>query len=191
MDLPSKRVLELGCGYGLPGTFACQKGASVVHFQDLSAESVRCTTIPNVPANLQTCYHFVVVESDIPELSKATNLSFSEEDFMDGCSCHDGSIIGYKIYSSQSRKLSGSRVWERANETNHEEGTLKTSQDPLASKIYKVGATNTFISHVECILLQNQFIRETEDTITQTLASQGRTKGYMEQNVYSYVYDDC
>nr|GFB53345.1 hypothetical protein [Tanacetum cinerariifolium] len=38
---------------------------------------------------------------------------------------------------------------------------------------------------------ENQFIRETEDTITQTLASQGRTKGYMEQNVCSYVYDDC
>nr|GEU73386.1 kinesin, motor domain-containing protein [Tanacetum cinerariifolium] len=55
----------------------------------------------------------------------------------------------------------------------------------------EVGATNTFISPVECILLQNQFIRETEDTITQTLASQGRTKCYMEQNVYSYVYDDC
>nr|GEU90586.1 hypothetical protein [Tanacetum cinerariifolium] len=38
---------------------------------------------------------------------------------------------------------------------------------------------------------ENQFVRETKDTITQTLASQGRTKGYMEQNVYSYVYNDC
>ncbi|GJR12735.1 histidine protein methyltransferase 1 [Tanacetum coccineum] len=75
-----KRVLELGCGYGLPGTFACQKGASVVHFHDLSAESVRCTTIPNVLANLQQARD---IQSRQPEeLPKATNLSFSEEDFM-------------------------------------------------------------------------------------------------------------
>ncbi|WVZ65540.1 hypothetical protein U9M48_014886 [Paspalum notatum var. saurae] len=49
----SKRVLELGCGYGLPGIFACLKGASTVHFQDPSAETVRCKTIPNVLANLE------------------------------------------------------------------------------------------------------------------------------------------
>ncbi|GJZ26658.1 hypothetical protein Tco_0570911 [Tanacetum coccineum] len=161
LSFRGKRVLEvlfdqLGCGYGLPGTFACLKGASVVHFQDLSAESVRCTTIPNVLANLQQARDIQsrqpdgphtpsrqiispivnfyageweelatilsVVESDIPELPKATNLSFSEEDFMDGCSSLDGSIIGHEISSRRSRKLSGSRVWERANDTNHEEG---------------------------------------------------------------------
>lgn len=49
----SKRVLELSCGYGLPGIFACLKGASTVHFQDPSAETVRCKTIPNVFANLE------------------------------------------------------------------------------------------------------------------------------------------
>ncbi|GJS34378.1 hypothetical protein Tco_0532760 [Tanacetum coccineum] len=92
---------------------------SVVHFQDLSAESVRCTTIPNVLANLQQARDIQsrqpegphtpsgqiispilnfyagkweelttilsVVESYIPELPKAPNLSFSKEDFMDGC----------------------------------------------------------------------------------------------------------
>ncbi|GJW63026.1 root hair defective 3-like protein, partial [Tanacetum coccineum] len=48
------------------------------------------------------------------------------------------------------------------------QGTLKTSQDPLASKTWKeVGATNTLISPVECNLLWNQFLRETGDTITQ------------------------
>ncbi|KAG6664028.1 hypothetical protein CIPAW_02G063400 [Carya illinoinensis] len=47
-----KRVLELGCGHGLPGVFACLEGAAVVHFQDFNAEVIRFLTIPNVNANL-------------------------------------------------------------------------------------------------------------------------------------------
>lgn len=47
-----KRVLELGCGHGLPGIFACLEGATVVHFQDFNAEVLQCLTIPNVDANL-------------------------------------------------------------------------------------------------------------------------------------------
>ncbi|KAK3031301.1 hypothetical protein RJ639_037313 [Escallonia herrerae] len=43
----------LSCSYGLPGIFACLKGACTVHFQDLNAETVRCTTIHNVLANLE------------------------------------------------------------------------------------------------------------------------------------------
>nr|XP_043639689.1 histidine protein methyltransferase 1 homolog [Erigeron canadensis] len=147
LSFRGKRVLELGCGYGLPGIFACLKGASVVHFQDLNAEAIRCTTIPNVLANLQQArdrqsrqpessltpsrqiisptVHFYagewdelstvlsVVECDVPELPK---FSFSEEDFVDGCSSQDGSIIGHENSSRRSRKLSGSRVWERASE---------------------------------------------------------------------------
>ncbi|PWA56227.1 cation/H+ exchanger, Cation/H+ exchanger, CPA1 family [Artemisia annua] len=37
---------------------------------------------------------------------------------------------------------------------------------------YEVGATTTLISPVECNLLWNQFLKETEDTITQALAFQ-------------------
>lgn len=38
---------------------------------------------------------------------------------MDGCSSQDGSITGQPDFSSRrSRKLSGSRAWERANETD-------------------------------------------------------------------------
>ncbi|PON95483.1 Lysine methyltransferase [Trema orientale] len=48
-----KRVLELGCGHGLPGIFACLEGAAAVHFQDFNAEVLKCLTIPNVNANLQ------------------------------------------------------------------------------------------------------------------------------------------
>ncbi|KAF8780832.1 hypothetical protein HU200_000779 [Digitaria exilis] len=47
------RSIKLGCGYGLPGIFACLKGASTVHFEDPSAETIRCKTIPNVLANLE------------------------------------------------------------------------------------------------------------------------------------------
>ncbi|XP_073147048.1 uncharacterized protein [Henckelia pumila] len=53
LSFAGKRVLELGCGHGLPGIFACQKGAASVHFQDFNAEVLRCLTIPNVNANVQ------------------------------------------------------------------------------------------------------------------------------------------
>ncbi|KAL5717227.1 hypothetical protein ACHQM5_010271 [Ranunculus cassubicifolius] len=51
LSLIGKRVLELGCGHGLPGIFMCLEGASVVHFQDFNAEVLRCLTIPNLRAN--------------------------------------------------------------------------------------------------------------------------------------------
>ncbi|KAI3980908.1 hypothetical protein MKX01_025473 [Papaver californicum] len=51
LSLNGKRVLELGCGHGLPGIFTRIKGASEVHFQDFNAEVLQCLTIPNVNAN--------------------------------------------------------------------------------------------------------------------------------------------
>ncbi|EOY04987.1 hypothetical protein QUC31_016996 [Theobroma cacao] len=156
LSFRGKRVLELGCGYGLPGIFACLKGACTVHFQDLSAETIRCTTIPNVLANLEQArdrqsrqpespltpsrqtlaptVHFYagdweelptvlsVVRNDVSEVTTGMSLSFSEEDFMDGCSSQDGSIIAQEISSRRSRKLSGSRAWERASEIDQGEG---------------------------------------------------------------------
>jgi hypothetical protein len=126
----------------------------MVHFQDQNAESVRCTTIPNVLANLkqardrqsrqpesplpltpsrQTVAPTVnfyagdweelpgvlsTVKNDGYEVTPGMSLSFSEEDFMDGCSSQDGSIIGRESTSRRSQKLSGSRAWERANEAD-------------------------------------------------------------------------
>ncbi|KAG9447076.1 hypothetical protein H6P81_013204 [Aristolochia fimbriata] len=155
LSFRGKKILELGCNYGLPGIFACLKGASTVHFQDISAETVRCTTIPNVLANLEQArdrqsrqpespltpsrhslapeVHFYagdweelhtvlsVVRDGIETLPGAMSLSFSEEDFNDGCSSQDGSVIGHES-ARRSRKLSGSRAWERASETDSGEG---------------------------------------------------------------------
>ncbi|KAL1561582.1 histidine protein methyltransferase 1 [Salvia divinorum] len=53
LSFSGKRVLELGCGHGLPGLFACLKAAAAVHFQDFNAEVLRCLTIPNVTANME------------------------------------------------------------------------------------------------------------------------------------------
>ncbi|XP_004486926.1 uncharacterized protein [Cicer arietinum] len=151
-----KRVLELSCNYGLPGIFACLKGASMVHFQDQNAETVRCTTIPNVIANLKQAHDrqsrqpespltpsrqalapsvnfyagdweelpavLSTVKNDGYEVTPGMSLSFSEEDFLDGCSSQDGSIIGHESSSRRFRKLSGSRAWERANQANQVDG---------------------------------------------------------------------
>ncbi|KAG2482650.1 hypothetical protein HYH03_018423 [Edaphochlamys debaryana] len=49
--LQGKKVLELGCGHGLPGIVALMCGAEV-HFQDYNAEVLRRLTAPNVIANM-------------------------------------------------------------------------------------------------------------------------------------------
>lgn len=50
-----KRVLELGCGAGLPGIFGMMKGACV-DFQDYNREVIEHFTIPNVFLNLQSSH---------------------------------------------------------------------------------------------------------------------------------------
>lgn len=59
-----------------------------------------------------------VVKNNALEASPTMNLSFSEDDFIDARSSHDGSINGHETSSRQSRRLSGSRVWESANDTD-------------------------------------------------------------------------
>ncbi|KAK4768602.1 hypothetical protein SAY87_003743 [Trapa incisa] len=176
LSFRGKRVLELGCSYGLPGIFACMKGACTVHFQDLSAETVRCITIPNVLATLEQTkdwqsrqpespltpsrqtlapsIHFYagdweelhtilsIVRNDGSEVTTGMNLSFSEEDFMDGGSSHEGSIVGHEASSrrSRSRKLSGSRAWERASEADQGEGgydVILMAEIPCSSSALK------------------------------------------------------
>nr|GEZ82486.1 histidine protein methyltransferase 1 homolog [Tanacetum cinerariifolium] len=190
-------------------SFYEQNGASVVHFQDLGAEFVRCTTIPNVPANLQQAHDKKSRQPEGPHIPSRQIISpivnFYAGKWEELATILWLSRVIYQNYQKQQTSVSLRRIlWmdvvvmmEASLDIKFIQGNQESFQEVgfgsgLMKRIMKkVGATNTFISPFECILLQNQFIRETEDTITQTLASQGRTKGYMEQNVYSYVYDDC
>ncbi|KAG0457791.1 hypothetical protein HPP92_022948 [Vanilla planifolia] len=52
LNVNGKRVLELGCGHGLPGIFAGLQGAASIHFQDFNVEVLRFLTVPNVYRNL-------------------------------------------------------------------------------------------------------------------------------------------
>ncbi|CAI0453196.1 unnamed protein product [Linum tenue] len=63
LSFRGKKVLELGCGHGLPGIFACLEGAAAVHFQDFNAEVLRCLTIPNANANLSDTT--LIVETEV------------------------------------------------------------------------------------------------------------------------------
>eukprot|EP00252_Welwitschia_mirabilis_P021900 TRINITY_DN5751_c0_g1_i1.p1 TRINITY_DN5751_c0_g1~~TRINITY_DN5751_c0_g1_i1.p1 ORF type:complete len:367 (+),score=74.55 TRINITY_DN5751_c0_g1_i1:106-1206(+) len=69
------KVLELGCGHGLPGIFACLEGATTVHFQDFNAEVLRCLTIPNVKTNLNHFHNKHACCADSIMNSKAPILS--------------------------------------------------------------------------------------------------------------------
>ena len=54
ISLQGCRVLELGCGVGLPGIFALLSGAKCIHFQDFNREVLSCLTIPSVLASLKS-----------------------------------------------------------------------------------------------------------------------------------------
>jgi SAM-dependent methyltransferase len=49
-------VLELGCGHGLPGIHALQRGAKRVVFSDYNKEVLELTTCPNVLRNAAPLY---------------------------------------------------------------------------------------------------------------------------------------
>ncbi len=46
-----KRVLEIGCGQGLPGVMALKVGAAKVVFQDYNAEVLQNATKPVIDMN--------------------------------------------------------------------------------------------------------------------------------------------
>lgn len=65
-----------------------------------------------------------VMRTDVFEATPGMSMCFSEDDFNDGCSSQDGSITGQESSAKprRSRKLSGSRAWERASEADQGEG---------------------------------------------------------------------
>ncbi|KAI8504863.1 Histidine protein methyltransferase 1 [Branchiostoma belcheri] len=79
----SLKVLEVGCGAGLPGILALTKGAEKVHFLDYNEEVLRNVTIPNVVLNAGTdldaskCQFFAgdwsSVQKLLTEESESTN----------------------------------------------------------------------------------------------------------------------
>ena len=72
-DMTGYRVMELGCGSGLPGIVCLLKSASTVDFQDYNAAVLRLVTAPNVALNtsglfsddadLQTIQHRLAEDS--------------------------------------------------------------------------------------------------------------------------------
>lgn len=52
IQFSGKRVLELGCGAGLPAIFTLMKGAENVHFQDYNPQVIDYVTIPSVLLNI-------------------------------------------------------------------------------------------------------------------------------------------
>ncbi|XP_062199497.1 uncharacterized protein LOC133901958 [Phragmites australis] len=103
--LEGKRVLELGCGHGLPGIFAGLKGAGLIHFQDFNAEVLKCLTIPNVKVNLfketseGTCTSSSVgfFAGDWSEMDKLLLCGDAEKDKTTGGDTEDKTYNGYDI----------------------------------------------------------------------------------------------
>ena len=53
IPMHGRRILELGCGVGLPGILALMCGADYVHFHDYNHQVLNCLTIPSVLANFE------------------------------------------------------------------------------------------------------------------------------------------
>ena len=53
-----KRVLELGCGAGLPAILTLMKGAEEVHFQDYNPQVIDHVTIPSVLLNVKSLANY-------------------------------------------------------------------------------------------------------------------------------------
>ena len=111
IPVTGRRVLELGCGIGLPGIYSLVRGAESVHFHDYNHEVLSCFTIPSVLANFRTGRP--KLRTGQPELktSPALRTKFYYGDWADFATSHNASggnpydiiLTSETIYSASSQ----------------------------------------------------------------------------------------
>lgn len=73
LDKNHSKVIDLGCGHGLPGISTLQIGFKYVYFSDLNKEVINEATIPNICMNcntIETSLHAKCYSGDWLSLSK-------------------------------------------------------------------------------------------------------------------------
>ena len=89
------RVLELGCGVGLPGLLALVSGAACVHFQDYNPEVIKFVTIPNALLNERSGNE---TQTGTSLVSKCRFFSGDWDNFTALVKSSEGSLINVPCY---------------------------------------------------------------------------------------------
>ena len=103
-----KKVLELGCGAGLPGIYACLNGASV-YFQDYNSEVLKLFTIPNVALNMNSGNSSIDISKNVSFLENIQGCKFLSGDWESVLSllepmAFDVVLTSETIYSIEAQK---------------------------------------------------------------------------------------